>query len=247
MKGSKIDLQKEKFESLFKAGLSDYKIAKELGVNHVTVFQYRKKHNYVRDSLKENKYIPISKYQLEIIIGIIMGDGYLCKPNTNAIFKTSHGPKQKEYCKYISDELNSLGSTLRYSKRKKVDIRTNKMYESYICALPANPALNKLYEMFYVNGVKVIPNDNFFYTNFTERSLAFLYMDDGNKMHKGYAIATMCFTEEQILEFRKFLFNKFNLETSMFSDHRIYIKAKSAEHFKNLITPYMHETMMYKL
>ena len=29
--------------------------------------------------------------------------------------------------------------------------------------------------------------------------------------------------------------------------NNIYIKAKSAEHFKNLITPYMHETMMYKL
>lgn len=57
----------------------------------------------------------------------------------------------------------------------------------------------------------------------------------------------MCFTEKEILEFRKFLFIKFNLETSMFKDRRIYIKAKSKFLFRQLVLPYMHESMMYKL
>ena len=45
----------------------------------------------------------------------------------------------------------------------------------------------------------------------------------------------------------KFLFNKFNLETTMPKDKRIHIRAKSKNHFKELILPYMHKTMLYKL
>lgn len=247
MKSSKIDLQKEKFEELFNAGLSDYKIAKELGMNHASVFQYRKKHGYIRDSLKENQPINIAPKEMEIIIGTVLGDATLRRTNKNAFYVVSHSAKQKEYCKFITDELSALGSKFYHSKRITPDERTGKLYESYICRLPANPALNYIYEKFYPNGKKIIPNDIWFSYYFTERALAFLYMDDGNKTTHGYAIATMCFTEEDILEFRKLLFNKFNLETSMFSDHRIYIKAKSAEHFKNIVAPYMHETMMYKL
>lgn len=247
MTGSRIDLQKEKFEELFNTGLSDYKIAKELGMNHASVFQYRKKHGYIRESLKENPFISIPPKETEIIVGTVLGDATLRNPNKNAYYVVTHGPKQKEYCEFIASELQSLGSKFSYSKRSKPDKRTGKIYESYICKLPSNPALNHMYMKFYPNGKKVIPNDKWFEHYFTERALAYLYMDDGHKMAHGYVIATMCFTESNILEFRKLLFNKFNLETTMFSNHCIYILAKSAENFRSLITPYMHETMMYKL
>ena len=247
MKGSKIDLRKEEFERMFNAGFSDYKIAKALGMNHCTVFQYRKKHGYIRESLKENHFKKVGKKELSILLGIILGDATLRKTHKNVFLTVSHGPEQREYCQHICEELISLDAKLSYSKRSTPDKRTGKYYESYICRLPANPALNNLYDTFYPRGTKIIPNNEFFNNYFDEISLAYLYMDDGNKMQNGYAIATMCFTEEEILEFRKLLFNKFNLETSMFADKRIYIKARSREHFKELTLPYIHETMMYKL
>lgn len=247
MKGSKIDLQKEKFEKMFNAGFSDYKIAKELKMNHCSVFQYRKKHGYVRESLKENEIREIGNKEMNILLGTVLGDATLRKTHKNASYIVSHGPQQKAYCEHMAEALSSLGAKMRYSKRNAPDKRTGKLYESYICALPANPSLNYLYDLFYPDKTKIIPNDPFFKNHFNEISLAYLYMDDGNKMQNGYAIATMCFKEEEILEFRKLLFNKFNLETSMFADKRIYIKAKSKEHFKELISPYIHKTMMYKL
>lgn len=247
MKGSKIDLRKEEFERMFNAGFSDYKIAKILGMSHCTVFQYRKKHNYIRKSLKENQFKEIGNRELNILLGTILGDATLRKTNKNAFYVVSHSPKQKEYCQHICSELSSIGSKLSYSKRIIPDKRTGKYYESYICRVQSNPALNDLYNMFYPNNVKVIPNNEFFKRNFNEISLAYLYMDDGSKMQNGYSIATLCFTKKEILEFRKFLFVKFNLETSMFADNRIYIKAKSKENFKKLISPHMHKTMMYKL
>lgn len=247
MIGSKIDLRKEEFEELFNRGLSDYKIAKIMGFNHVTIFQYRKKHGYVRDSLKENKLIKIPNREISILVGMLLGDGSLQKTNVNTSFIVSHGPKQKKYCKHIYNLFKKYGAKLRYSKRKTPDKRNGKYYESYICTLPANPALNELYDVFYPNKIKVIPNYLFLKNKFTAESLAFLYMDDGNKIGKGYAIATMCFKENDILKLRKFLLNKFNIETTMFKDHRIYIKACSAKTFKDLVKPYMHKTMMYKL
>lgn len=66
-----------------------------------------------------------------------------------------------------------------YSKRRNPDPRTGIYYEKYFCRTPCNPALNYLYEAFYKNKKKVIPFE--LLDNFTAKSLAFMYMDDGSK------------------------------------------------------------------
>ena len=91
-----------------------------------------------------------------------------------------------------------------------------------------------------ISDIEYVPNEY-------DKDRFLLYMDDGNKMANGYAISTNCFSEEEILNFRKFLFEKFDLETSMFKNHVLYIKAASAKKFKSLILPYMHKSMLYKL
>ena len=245
MIGSSLDLRVEQFESLFNQGLSDYKIAKIMNKNHATIFQWRRKHGYVRKSLKENVEIPLNQNNLEVLLGTLLGDGSLSKPFKNARYSNSHNPKQQEYCKYIAEQFINLKSVVQYSKRTTPDKRNGLIYEEYCCRIPCNPALNYLYQSFYVNHKKRIPFE--LLKDFTAKSLAFLYMDDGSKASCGYDIATMCFTEVEILKFRKFLFNKFNLETTMPKDKRIHIRAKSKNHFKELILPYMHKTMLYKL
>lgn len=181
-----------------------------------------------------------------MLVGTLLGDGNLSKDNKNVRYSNGHGPKQKEYCEYITLQLANLKAKTYYSKRHSVDIRTGIAYEKYECRTACNPALNFLYSKFYKEGKKVIPFD-IIRKHFTAKSLAFLYMDDGNKTTHGYCIATLNFDVEEIKQFRKFLFTKFDLETSMFKDHRIYIKAVSAKHFTELIMPYMHDSMKYKL
>ena len=242
---SKIDNVREEFESLFNQGLSDYKIAEILGVNHVTVFQYRKKHGYIRQSLREAKEVPLTKDNLEILLGTLLGDSSLHREYKNARVSCEHGIKQKEYCEYKAMLLSNLGIHIKYIKRKTADKRNGKYYESFLLKTKCNSALNYLYDAFYNKGKKVIPFQLLKY--FTAKSLAFMFMDDGYKMANGYAIATNCFTEKEILQFRKFLFDKFNLETSMFKNHIIYVHKKSVETFNSLILPYMCECMKYKL
>ena len=72
-------------------------------------------------------------------------------------------------------------------------------------------------------------------------------MDDGFKQGDTYCIATNCFSEENISQFREFLLTKFNLETTMNNSHVIRIRNKSAIHFKELVSLYIHECLKYKL
>lgn len=243
---SKIEDRINEFEALFNQGLSDYKIGELMGFNHATIFQFRKKHGYIRASLKENREVTPTQEELEILVGTLLGDSTLrIIGNSNPSFSCAHGIKQKEYAEYKASLLERLGATCTYHKRNIPDKRNGIYYEDYTIRLKANPAFRDLYSMLYVDGIKVLSENILNY--FTERSLAFMFMDDGSKIGRGYTIATNCFSEEDIKRFRLFLLEKFNLETSMFKSRVLYIHAKSKNHFKWLIEPYICESMKYKL
>lgn len=242
---SKID--KNKFEELFKLNVSDYKIAKILNISPEGVYCYRKRHGYYRENLTENKTIELSTFQKEVLIGIMLGDGWLgigkqCK---NPKFRTAHCNKQKEYSEHITTIFKNLNWKCYYSKRKTPDKRNGIYYESYVVESPTNSALAYFYNAFYNNKKKIIPFNLF--KDFTEISLAFMFMDDGSKTKNSYTIATNCFTKDEIDKFRIFLKQKFDIETSMFKSKVIYILSKSKNKFTSLIKPYIIPCMQYKL
>ena len=233
---------------LFDKGLSDYAIAKQLNMSPDGIYSHRIRHNLLRENnLRVNKEVEFTDLQKQILVGTLLGDASLRKGTgcINAKFTCMHGYKQKEYCEYKNSFFTTVGSQCKYHKRSKPDPRNGIYYEDYTMMLPSNPALNEFYEAFYKEGKKRIPEELFKY--FSEISLAFMFMDDGCKLEKSYVIATNCFLKEDILKFRKFLFDKFNLETTMNSRNMVYIRACSKKHFEELISPYICESMKYKL
>lgn len=236
----------DKLKELFNKGLSDYAIAKELGIKPCSVFSYRKYHNITRErNLKYNQPLPITKFHEELLIGTLMGDASLRKTNVNPSLICMHGIKQKEYCEYKANLLESLGSKVSCHKRKSIDKRTGLLYEDCTFSLPANPELLNLYNSFYPKSKKVLPVD--LLTRYTEVSLAFHYMDDGNKMKNGYALATESFNRESLKIFCDFLFKKFGLIAKIWKNNSIYIVKKSSKKFRSLIEPYFCNSMKYKL
>ena len=245
---SKISkINNEEFEKLFNQGLSDYKIAKILGMSSDGVYSHRMRHGYFRESLSENKPIELSSFQKQVLLGTILGDSSfkMGKDSKNPAITCAHCIKQKEYCEYKTKIFENLGSNCVYRKRKTPSKKTGKIYNSYTMFVPANPTLKSWYYSFYKDKIKIIPFDLFEY--FTEVSLAFMYMDDGYKTQCSYGIATNCFTIEELNKFRIFLLEKFNLETSIHKGNRLYILAKSAKRFTELISPYICNCMKYKL
>lgn len=243
---SKID--NSKFEELFNKGLSDYKIAKELNMSPSSIYSHRVRYNYIRKTnLRFNKPILLSDYQKQVLIGTILGDSSfkIGKGSVSPAISCAHGIKQEKYCKYKTHIFENLGAKCKYHKRNKEDKRTHIFYEDYTMYVPANPEFIVYYNAFYKNNKKVIPIQ--LLDQFTEISLAFMFMDDGTKTNNSYKIATNCFSKKEIEIFSKFLYDKFNIETTIHKDNGLYIKVNSKKLFEYLISPYIIDSMKYKL
>lgn len=238
-------IHKEEFEELFNRGLSDYKIAKILGVSSDGIYSYRMRNGYVRKDLRVNPGISLTEYQKEVLIGTLLGDSCLRCTNRNPYMVCEHGYKQRDYCLHKYSIFKSLGSIYRESERRTADKRTGICYKSSILLLPANPEFAPFYSLFYKDGKKIIPVD--LLNSITPVSLAFWFMDDGYKMSKSYALATNCFSTEELNHLRIFLFDKFRIETSLLKRNILYIRSKSRDLFTSLISPYIIDSMKYKL
>ena len=237
-------VNKQEFERLFHLGWSDKDIAKMLDLTPNGVYQYRQRHGYKREKRSAAEDNPLTKDNIEIILGIMMGDGHMECDYKNARLSLAHCEKQKEYTFYIANKLSNLNPCIRHSKSKK-DKRTGKCYDSYWCCFPANPSFNTIYKHFYVNRIKRIPIELF--ENFTWQSLAYLFMDDGSKVSHGATIATNCFTLEDIHKFQGFLKGKFNLDTTLNENNVLYINAESFRYMVSNINGYICECMKYKI
>jgi hypothetical protein len=172
--------------------------------------------------------------QIYTILGIVAGDGSISKTGQ---FSTAHGPYQIEYMNYIQSILG--GNVLeKLNKRNKLD--------SFL-SLQTNAQTKYLRELFYVNGKKTIKNV-LQYMN--EISLAFWYMDDGYLHGKsGAGLCTESFSLEDVELIQKWLLEKFEIETTSQTSQgaRIYIKSNSKEKFFALISPYVCDSMAYKI
>lgn len=197
--------------------------------------------------------INITKNVNQIIIGSLLGDGSIIRKGTNCIFVNEHSQVQSEYVKYLY--------TLSINNSFEVKIRTSKGYENSINGRPiknngrigiyskVNQELNKYRDTWYPKGKKIIPDTVF---QLEALGLAIWFMDDGcyHQGTKNYYISTDGFIYDDIIKLTNMLSKNFDLQTSIHkrkNNYVIYIKAESREHFKELIQPYMCESMNYKI
>lgn len=101
-----------------------------------------------------------------------------------------------------------------------------------------------------MNGVKIIPDN--IGEILTPVSLAHWAMGDGYKSKSGFTFSTNSYTLSEVQLLVKVLKDKFDLnctihKTSGKDQHLIYIATGSMSKFRSLVTPYFHESMMYKI
>jgi hypothetical protein len=75
------------------------------------------------------------------------------------------------------------------------------------------PCFNELYDLFYVNGVKIIPLN--IGELLTARGLAYLSMDDGCNLGSGFILSTQSFSKEENLLLIKILKDNFDLNCTL--------------------------------
>lgn len=110
--------------------------------------------------------------------------------------------------------------------------------------------LNWVYDLWYINKIKIVPAIIGDYL--TPLALAIWIMDDGCKVGNGLKLSTNSFSYSDCTLLVKVLFDNFNLKSSIQSagkpnQYIIYIFTESMPLLREIVLPYVHPSMKYKL
>ena len=180
----------------------------------------------------------LSKVQQQLILGCVLGDGYMRK-KVNAHLQITHSIKQKEYVDW------------KYSNLKDIVLTAPKVYRGnagrvgYRFFTRSIPALNTFYNTFYQNRKKIVPRD----LKLSPLTLAVWYMDDGSKSRKASYFNCQNFDPISQHNLLQALANV-GIQASFNKDKtysRIYISYSQTSILVNIIKKYIVPSMRYKL
>ena len=142
------------------------------------------------------------------------------------------------YCNYIEPKIQKrLG--------KKGVVRNVVRFKTWTYS-----SFNWIHELWYQNNIKVVPFNISDYL--TPIALAIWLMDDGSKSGSSLKLATNSFTFSECLQLVKVLYDKYNIKASVQSagvenQYVIYIFKESMPIIRDLVLPYVHPSMKYKI
>jgi hypothetical protein len=109
----------------------------------------------------KNEYI-LTPLQKEVLIGIILGDGFLERAkishNTRLRIEQSY-PEKEEYLRHLYDLFEPMAGKTPTIITRKRDKRTSVIYKSISFKTLAMPCLNYYHDLFYRDKVKISPNN----------------------------------------------------------------------------------------
>ena len=235
-----------KIKELNKEGKTDMEISILLNIPYFKVGRVRNKLNLPVNSKHQNVYM--TDIQEEAFIGTLLGDSTLVfktKLSKYPSFQFSHTEKQKEYFNYKVNIFKNLmsKSKIHLLKSKFTSEEGVLVYGSYSYNIPS---LLKYKKIFYPINKKVIPLE-FIKNKFSELSLALLIYDDGCKDNLNYKLSTYCFERENVLEFSKFLYEKFNIKSTVHKNSVLYFSRQSTKIITKILQKYPVKNMQYKI
>lgn len=253
--------------------LSNREIGKIVGLSRGAIQHYMNKLNIHRDrklmqklnnTCREKKII-ISNVAEQVLLGSILGDGYISpyrrpedtKKLLNSCLVINHGIKQEEYIKYKKElfEKEGIKCHLSFTSGENVKehfIKGIKVKEngSFKLKTQRNVVLNKYRDMFYCKNKKSKKINRYLY-KLNALGLAIWSMDDGYKKINSFTLCTNSFTFKEVKILQKILKHNFDLDTTIQKSNLghplIYIGSKSFKKFKEIVSPYICDSMKYKI
>nr|YP_009519332.1 hypothetical protein [Pseudocodium devriesii]AYC65384.1 hypothetical protein [Pseudocodium devriesii] len=184
-----------------------------------------------------------------IILGTLLGDGFLQKRAKKARLRICHSVKQKEYVDWKYQQLIRLCQRTSLPQTKTVRFGV-----TYSFTTQSEKILLKYYSLFYKHGLKIIRSQ--LIDVFKDPlSLAIWWLDDGNARLDAGRLATQAFrlAEHKILQ--QLLLQNFNIQTNIVKhsalkkQYYLYIPNQYFSELVDLIHIYVQpiSTMQYKL
>lgn len=197
------------------------------------------------------KVLSLNSLQREVLIGTLLGDGYLYPTVSGkyAYLRICHGPKQKDYVwwkyGYFQDWVLSPP---RYQLQNKA---IPQLGGYYWFKTIAHRQFLEYRQIFYLNREKIVP-PNIGELLVSPLSLAVWYMDDGSLNGRVLHLNTQGFSEKENLLLRSVLKHNFGIDCSLNKSGNIgkgyilYVPKAEAEKFLSLIDQHLRECMSYK-
>jgi len=193
--------------------------------------------------------MKFSPFQLSVIVGLILSDGYVAYSNKRAksarlVFDQSlaHSP----YFWFVFFILAPYCSS--YPSIYKRTLRGNRFFS--ICFFTRSlPCFTELRSLFYPNGVKIVPYN--IYELLTPGALAHWILGDGKSNNgSGLTLCTDSFKVQDVVRLMNVLKIRYNIDCTLHKEsksYRIYIRAQSMPLLRSIVSPYFHLSMDYKL
>ena len=186
--------------------------------------------------------------QHDIILGTLLGDGFLEKNGKNFRLVIDHSLNQISYVKWLKSQLQDFKSSVVIKKR--FDSRVGKTYNHCILRTESSRLLDNYSEIVYRGkSKKMIPK------NLPEiingQILAIWIMDDGYKRNDCNALRlnTQSFSYEEHKLIQKAL-QSISIESTI-QRHKngfvIYIPSRSMNKIRETVNPYIIPEMKYKI
>ena len=187
---------------------------------------------------KEARRRVLNDRQFELVIGSLLGDGYLMKTTNGYSFRINHSLLQKSYVDWKYRMLEAFVRTPPRSSGRCYYFRTI-----------SHPIFKEIRKYFFRSRRRGLSR-KFLAGRLTPFVLAVWIMDDGAKDGNQLRINSQCFGKKDNNILRYLLQAKLGIDTTLNRDkdrYRIRVKCKSMDRLRKLIQPFILPSMQYKL
>ena len=181
---------------------------------------------------------PLDRVQHELVVGSLLGDGTLLKTTSGWCFRVHHGLAQRTYVDFKHRIIEQyVQSPPRVSGK------------AYYFRTVTHSTFSEYRERFYQGSRKIVPME-LLQEQLGGMGLAIWLMDDGSADGGAVRLNTQSFSEDENEALATFLRAKFGLHVRLNRDKgafRLRIAAASKARLVEVVRPYMHPNMSYKL
>lgn len=189
----------------------------------------------------------LNAIQREVLIGILLGDANLQTFNGGTTYRLRILQKNKNYVEHLYNIFKDFVttppkeiSTKKGETRWYFNTKTFSCFRFYGC------------QFYDRKGKKKIPK--LIHRWLTPRALAYWFMDDGSAKWKNKSIAvrfsTDCFSKKELKILCKAFMKSYDISPTLQkhrpSQYLIYIPTKYSLKFRDLVSPYIIDDMLYK-
>lgn len=199
---------------------------------------------------------PINQNLKEIAIGMVLSDACMYKKSTQALIKFEQGYLQKDFLFHLFEIFKFYCFMEEPGKRKNLEDSRKDLIKSFWFKTFSHYSFTEIWNLFYVKFedkfIKKI-QEGLIKNNLTAQGLAYWIMGDGSLQSdkKTMILHTQSYTENENLILSKELNEKFGFTSKVIPHKNIYwvikFNPKDALLLHNLIKPYIHSSMIYKL